>query len=121
MKTVKLSPVSSPDRIVYVRYCDNFFTRLRGLMFTKSLPPDGGILLADSQESKFNAAIHMMFMNFDITVLWLDKDGVLVDKALAKRWRLFYMPNQPAQYIVELHQDRFDDYAIGDRLVWEPV
>jgi uncharacterized membrane protein (UPF0127 family) len=82
---------------------------------------DGGILLVDSRESKSNAAIHMMFMNFDITVLWLDKDGVVVDKALAERWRLMYMPKQPAQYVVELHQDRIDDYAIGDRLVWEAV
>ena len=119
MKTVKLYPASSPDTAVTVRYCDGFFTRLRGLMFTRSLPVDGGILLVDSRESKSNAAIHMMFMNFDITVLWLDKDGVVVDKALAKRWRPWYMPKQPAQYVVELHQDRFDDYAIGERLVWE--
>jgi uncharacterized membrane protein (UPF0127 family) len=121
LKTVKLYPLASPQTVVHIRLCDSFFTRLRGLMFTKTLPPDGGILLADSQESKFNAATHMMFMNFDITVLWLDKDGVLVDKALAKRWRPFYMPKLPAQYIVELHQDRFEDYAIGDRLTWEPI
>jgi uncharacterized membrane protein (UPF0127 family) len=121
LKTVKLYPPSSPDTAVSVRYCDSFFTRLRGLMFTRSLPPDGGILLVDSRESKSNAAIHMMFMNFDITVLWLDKDGVVVDKALAERWRLMYMPKQPAQYVVELHQDRIDDYAIGERLVWEAV
>jgi uncharacterized membrane protein (UPF0127 family) len=121
LNTVRLYPVASPHTAVSVRYCDGFFSRLRGLMFTKTLPSDGGILLADSRETKSNAAIHMMFMNFDITVLWLDKDGVLVDKALAKRWRPFYMPKQPAQYVVELHQDRFDDYAIGERLVWEPT
>jgi uncharacterized membrane protein (UPF0127 family) len=119
LKTVKLYPASSPDSAVHIRYCDSFFTRLRGLMFTKDLAPNGGILLVDSRESKSNAAIHMMFMNYDITVLWLDKDGVVVDKALAKRWRPFYQPQQPAQYVVELHQERFDDYAIGDRLVWE--
>ena len=121
MKTVKLSPLSSPDRAVTVRYCNTFFSRLRGLMFTQELPGDGGILLADRGESRANAAIHMFFMNYDITVLWLDKDRVIVDKALAKRWRPFYMPQQPAQYVVELHRDRYDDYAIGEELVWELV
>ena len=119
MKTVKLYPSSTPQNALTVRYCDTFSTKLVGLMFSKGLPPDGGLILVDTQESKFNSAIHMMFVNYDITVLWLDKDGVVVDKALAKRWRLFYMPKQPAQYVVELHRDRFDDYAIGEQLVWE--
>jgi uncharacterized protein len=119
LKIVKLTTASSPDTVVHIRYCDSFFTRLRGLMFTKTLTPDGGLILVDSRESKFNAAIHMMFMNYDITVLWLDKDGVVVDKALAERWRLWYMPKQPARYVVELHRDRFDDYDIGERLMWE--
>ena len=88
-------------------------------MFTMGLPGDGGILLADKAESRVNAAIHMFFMAYDITVLWLDKDQVIVDKALAKRWRPFYMPKQPAQYVVELHRDRYDDYAIGDKIAWE--
>ena len=119
MKTLKLYPASSPDRVVHVQRCDSFFSRLRGLMFTSELPADGGILLADKAESRSNSAIHMFFMGYDITVLWLDKNWVIVDKALAKRWRPFYMPRQPAQYVVELHRDRYDDYVIGEKMSWE--
>jgi uncharacterized membrane protein (UPF0127 family) len=119
LKTVILSPLSSPDRAVTVRYCDTFISRLGGLMFTRELPGDAGILLVDKAESRFNTAIHMFFMAYNITVLWLDQDKVIVDKVLAKRWRPFYMPSQPAQYVVELHRDRYDDYVIGEQLVWE--
>jgi uncharacterized membrane protein (UPF0127 family) len=58
----------------------------------------------------------MLFMNYDITALWLDKDLVIVDKVLAKRWRPFYKSQKPAQYVVELHRDRFPDYQIGEQL-----
>jgi len=119
LKTLKLYPASSPKRVVHVQRCDSFFSRLRGLMFTSELPADGGILLADKAESRSNSAIHMFFMGYDITVLWLDKNRVIVDKAQAKRWRPFYMPKQPAQYVVELHRDRYDDYVIGEKMSWE--
>ena len=88
-------------------------------MFTSTLPDDSGILLADKAESRLNTAIHMFFMRFDITVLWLDKNQIVVDKALAKRWRPLYIPKQPAQYVIELHRDRYDDYTIGDKIAWE--
>jgi uncharacterized membrane protein (UPF0127 family) len=87
-----------------------------GFMLTKELAPDGGIMLVGDAESKVNASIHMMFMRYDITVLWLDKDKVLVDKVLAKKWMMYYAPKTPAQYILEIHPDRFDDFAVGDKL-----
>ena len=88
-------------------------------MFTSTLPDDSGILLAGKAESRLNTAIHMFFMRFDITVLWLDKNQTVVDKALAKRWRPLYIPKRPAQYVVELHRDRYDDYTIGDKIAWQ--
>lgn len=88
-------------------------------MFQKELTPNSGILLAEKQESRLNAAIHMLFMNFNITVLWLDKDLKVVDKALAKKWRPVYLPDKPAQYVVELHPSQFDNYAVGDQLMFE--
>ncbi len=30
-----------------------------------------------------NSSIHMLFMNYAITVIWLDRDLVVVDKVLA--------------------------------------
>ena len=86
-------------------------------MFSRELKPDQGIIIAENNESRVNTAIHMMFMNFDITVLWLDKKMIVIDKVLAKKWAPYYASNKPAQYVVELHQSKFSEYSIGDELV----
>lgn len=117
MKAVKIQKSEIPSSIVNVKVCDTFFSRLRGLMFSRELQPDSGVMMADKVESKANASIHMFFMKYDITVLWLDKNMVVVDKALAKKWHPYYAPKKPAQYILELHESKFPEYAIGDQLV----
>lgn len=90
-------------------------------MFSRGLKHDEGIILVDTQEGRINTSIHMFFMNYDITVLWLDKNLVVVDKILAKKWAPMYIPVKPAQYVVELHVSKFSEYSIGDQLVvsWE--
>lgn len=85
-------------------------------MFSRQIPLDQGIILAETKESRVDTSIHMMFMNFDITVLWLDKRLVVMDKVLAKRWTLMYLPRVPAMYVVELHADQFSNFALGDQL-----
>ena len=85
-------------------------------MFTKKIEMDDGIIIAEKKESIALTSIHMMFMNYDITVLWLDKAMVIVDMVLAKKWKLIYVPKKPAQYVVELHPSKLSEYSIGDRL-----
>ena len=92
-------------------------SRLKGLMFSKQIPLDQGIILVENKESIVDTSIHMMFMNFNITVLWLNKDLVVVDKVLAKRWVLIYLPKVRAKYVVELHASQFSNFSIGDQLV----
>jgi len=116
MKKIQLRKLSSPINTLELKVCDTFISRFRGLMLAKALPPDGGIMIVEKRESKVNTSIHMMFMRYDITVLWLDKDRAVVDKVLAKKWAPFYAPEEPAQYILEIHRDRFDDFEIGDQL-----
>lgn len=116
MKTVKIINLNLPSQVVTVQLCDKFISKLRGLMFKKSIAPYFGLLFTDSSESRLNTAIHMFFMNFDIAVIWLNKDFFVVDKALAKKWRPFYMPNIAAQYTLELHVDRFPEFSVGDQL-----
>ncbi len=117
MKLVRIHKTQSPSSIMHVKYCDSFGDRLLGLMFSKELKPDHGLLLVNKSESKADASIHMFFMNYDITVLWLDAHLVIVDKALAKKWHPFYGPSEPAKYILELHHSQFAEYSIGDKLV----
>jgi uncharacterized membrane protein (UPF0127 family) len=116
IKIAKLSKSSSPGPVVYVKICDTFFSKFKGLMFSGELKPDEGIIIVEKSESRMNTAIHMMFMNYDITVLWLDKKMVVIDKVLAKKWAFYYAPKSPAQYVVELHQSKFTEYSIGNKL-----
>ena len=85
-------------------------------MFTKAIEPNRGIIMDEKIPSRMNATIHMLFMNFDIAVIWLDRDFVVVDKVLAKPWALAYMPKKAARYVVELHPSRLDDFAEGDQV-----
>ena len=117
MKYVKLKHSSSNNPEFIVKYCDSFFSKLIGLMFSKELPFDQGIILVEKKESRLNSSIHMFFMNYDITVLWLDSNMIIVDKALAKRWRPGYIPKKPAQYVVELHHSKLPEFEIGEQMV----
>jgi len=86
-------------------------------MFSKALNQDCGIIIEEKQESRLNTSIHMFFMNYDITVVWLDEQRVVVDKALAKKWAPMYYPKKPAKYVLELHSSKYSDYSLGDQLV----
>lgn len=86
-------------------------------MFAKTLNPDQGVILVEDTESRINTSIHMLFMNFDLTILWVDAEMIVVDKVLAKKWVPFYFPKVPAQYVIELHSSQFPHFSIGDKLV----
>lgn len=118
LKTVIISKETSPGTDITLKYCDTFLSKLIGLMLTRELHQDQGILLVQNNETKINSSIHMLFMFYDITVLWLDKNMVIVDKVIAKKWAPFYMPKQPAQYVVELHHSKFPEYSVGDKLIF---
>lgn len=117
MKIVKIRKSSSPFTVVNVKYCDTFLSKLIGLMFSRKLKHDYGLILVENNETRVNTSIHMMFMNYDLTVLWLDKQMVIIDKVLAKKWVPIYIPKKPAQYVIELHRSKFPEYSIGDKLI----
>lgn len=101
---------------LHVQICDDFSSRLAGLMFRKSLPRQEAIALCYSRESKLDTSIHMFFMNFDIAVFWLDNQHKIVDKILAKKWKPFYASTRPSSIVIEAHPDRLNDYQINDLL-----
>jgi len=61
-----------------------FWGHLKGLMLRRNLSDDDGLLFAYGRESVLETAIHMLFMLYPIATIWLDKNGVVVDKVLAK-------------------------------------
>ena len=103
-----------------VKYCDSFLCRLRGLTFRERLESDDGLLLVQGgRDSRFDSSIHMLFVPFDLNVVWINTDMTVVDKIIAKSWHPAYFSAQPACYILEIHPDRWEDYQIGDKVEFQ--
>lgn len=112
-------PDLSPAR---VKYCDSFLCRLRGLMFRNRLDRDEGLLLVQGKrDSRVESSIHMLFVPFDLNVVWINADMTVVDKVIAKAWRPAYIPAVPACYILEIHPERREDYQTGDKVEFQDV
>lgn len=100
------------------KWCSSYWCRLRGLMFRRSLPEDEGLIFVYGRESVLETSIHMLFMAFSIATLWLDAEGRVVDKVLAKPWRLAYAPRRAAQYVIEAHPSLLERVQIGEKLTF---
>ncbi len=104
-----------------IKYCDTFLTQLRGFTFRPRLSRDEGLLLVETRDSRLDSSIHMLFVSFDLTVIWINSDMQVVDKVLAKSWRLAYFSKKPARYVLEIHPERWEDYEIGDTVIFKNV
>ena len=102
------------DELPRIKYCDTFLTQLRGLTFRPRLALDEGLLLVGTRDSRLDSSIHMLFVAFDLTVIWINSELQAVDKIIAKSWRPAYFSKQPARYVLEIHPERWGDYEIGD-------
>ncbi len=106
---------SGNSLLVRARWCDSFLCRLRGLTFRSELPEGEGLILVEHSEGRMNTSIHMLFVFFSISVFWMNSDGVVVDRTLAKPWG-FYAPKHAAQYILEASPRILDEVQVGDQL-----
>jgi len=101
-----------------VEECDTFWKRGRGLMFHRSLGKEEALFFVEKRESILGTSIHMLFVFFPIAVIWLDAQKRVVDKKLARPFRLYYAPQRPAQYFLEGHPSLLERVQIGDQLDW---
>jgi uncharacterized membrane protein (UPF0127 family) len=106
-------PLDSPAQ---VEYCESFRCRLRGLMFRSRLSRDEGLLLVEKRDSRIAPSIHMLFVPFDLAVIWIDSGMSVVDKVIAKAWHPAYLPKAAARFTLEIHPARIKDYEIGDHV-----
>jgi len=97
-----------------VKYCDTFLTQLRGFTFRPHLAHKEGLVLVGKRDSRIDSSIHMLFVSFDLSVIWINSAMQVVDKVLARSWRPAYFSRQPARYVLEIHPERWGDFDIGD-------
>ena len=109
------------DGTLRIKYCDSFLTQLRGLTFRSSLAQDEGLVLVGSRDSRVDSSIHMLFVPFDLCVVWINSDMEIVDKALARSWRPAYFSKLPAKYVLEVHPERWDEFQVGDVVEFKDV
>lgn len=116
---VKIINRSRGRSAILARYCTSFSCRLRGLMFRKSIPDHWGLLMVYPRDSRMDTAIHMLFMGFDLAVVWINNAGEVVDVRLARRWRPFYQAQKAARYVLEMSTGHLDDFKVGDLVSFE--
>ncbi len=116
MITYRQITLAGNGRILIPRakWCDSFASKLRGFTFRRHLAPDDGLVLVEKGDSRLSTAIHMLFVNFSLGVIWVNSQGQVVDKTVAHPWRLSYAPQAPAQYVIEGHPDILAHVQIGD-------
>lgn len=107
--------------ILRVKYCDTFLSQLRGLTFRSSLGQEEGLVLVGRRDSRVDSSIHMLFVAFDLSVIWINSAMQVVDRVRAKSWRPAYFSKQPARYVLEIHPDRWGDFEIGDGVEFKDV
>ena len=99
---------------VRIKFCDTFLTQLRGFTFRSGIAQDEGLVLAGTRDTRLDSSIHMLFVPFDLSVIWINSAMQVVDKVLAKAWRPAYFSKVPARYVLEIHPERWRDFEIGD-------
>lgn len=103
------------------KLCISFWEHFRGLQLAPPLPEDEGLLFVTDRENRTQTAIHMFFMRFSIGVVWLNREGQVVDMTLARPWRPAYAPRTPAQYFIEAMPGILDRVQLGDVLRFDDV
>jgi len=107
------------DESLRVKYCDTFLTQLRGFTLRSHLALNEGLVLVGTRDSRLDSSIHMLFVSFDLAVIWINSHMQVVDKVLAKSWRPAYFSKQPAKYVLEVHPKRWEEFQIGDTVLFK--
>jgi uncharacterized membrane protein (UPF0127 family) len=102
LKTVPFSTAEFPE-IKKARIARSFLERARGLIGTKDLPDDEGMIIERCN------AIHTCFMGFPIDACFLDKSGNAVKTFRNIRpWRLFVWGGWRARKVLEVKSGTLD-------------
>jgi uncharacterized membrane protein (UPF0127 family) len=121
-KSISIENISRRiDGTLQIKFCDTFLSQLRGLTFRSGLSREEGLLLVGKRDSRLDSSIHMLFVSFNLAIVWINSEMKVVDKVLARSWRPAYFSKQPARYVLEVHPERWGDFEIGDRVQFKNV
>jgi len=55
----------------------------------------------------------MIGVPFCLAVIWLDSERRVVDRRIARPWQIALVPKKAAQYIIECHPQRIEEFSEG--------
>lgn len=89
-----------------------------GLMFSSKAKARRGVCLVmpSSKDVQFGSSVTMLFVFYSLEILFVNLEGVVVDKVLLRPWISSYTPQAPAKYIIESTKGTFDMISIGDKV-----
>jgi uncharacterized membrane protein (UPF0127 family) len=102
------------DPPLSLKVCRTFWARGRGFLLSSPPSADWGLLFWYPQASRLETSIHMIGVSFPLAVIWLDEHRRVVDRKIARPWQFVLVPQKAAQYVIECHPERFDDFTDGE-------
>lgn len=100
-----------------VKYYNSFFSKAKGLMFTKPLKKRQAIVLEAKKEGISETTIHMLFVFYSIDIIWLNSNKEVVEiKESASPFIPWIAPKKAAKYIIELKKGAARQIKLGDNL-----
>lgn len=100
-------------------WCSSFLCKLRGLTFRRSISIADSLIMEEKADSRLATAIHMLFVFAPIAAVWIDSSFTVVDTKLAKPFRLLYIPQASARYVLEGPPELLSRIRPGDRIHFE--
>jgi uncharacterized membrane protein (UPF0127 family) len=101
--------------IAKAKWCTSFGEKL-GFSFQRRLGENEGLVLAYGKDNRVDTSITMLFTFFDLAAIWVNGAGDVVDTVHAKTWRLSYVPQTPARYVIEGQPRLLLQVKIGDHI-----
>lgn len=103
-----------------VHVADSAWKKFRGLMFEKKKRFDYVLIFDFGRETTWGASIHMLFVFFPISLVYLNEKKYVVDiKQSIQPWTVNYTPKKQARYLVELPPENGKKISLGDELNWK--
>jgi hypothetical protein len=92
-------PASKTTVVTQLIMADSFLKRLKGLMFSRQLPTDTGLVIEPCQQ------IHTHFMRYPIDVMFVSKEWQVIHvERDIKPWRFTRFYKQ-SHYVIEVNAD----------------
>ena len=96
---------------------NNFFSRLKGLLGTKGLPQDEGMILDPCK------SVHTFFMHYDLDVIFIDESNTIIGCEASLKPNRFSSYYGKARKAIELPAGTIEERKVrlGQKLEFQPL